>query len=91
MKSYKEGKCIQSYVYTDYGNFFVSTCYRKSSAMLSPNIWYFETFAWRLNEMNKRTDWVVEEGGGAGLIEALELHFEVCKQLLEKGEYKKEE
>ena len=57
-------KLIQSYLFTkEFGNFFVSTCHRMSSAMLDPTPWYYETFAWKLDKDNHRTDWVAGCGG----------------------------
>lgn len=43
-------KFLQSHVYGDYGSFFVSTCYRESSAAIESPPWYYETFAWRLDK-----------------------------------------
>ena len=85
-------KFIQSYLYTKkYGNFFISTCYRKSSAFLDPAPWYYETFAWRLDKNNHRTSWVVEFAGNNDKEWALQKHIEICEQLDLKGEYKYEE
>lgn len=81
---------LQSYVYSDHGNFFVSTCYRESSAMISP-AWYYETFAWRLDENKKRTDWIADNSGASYVEAAYDQHFEVCKQLYRKGEFKEVE
>ena len=80
-------KVIQSYLFTEFGEFFVSTCYRRSSAMLNTDSWYYETFAWRLNEANEQTDWVADNSGASYLKKGLEQHNEVCKQLQTTGEY----
>lgn len=71
-----------------YGNFFISTCYRRSSATLNPDGWYYETFAWKLNEKNERTDWVADNSGAITIEKAEKQHFEVCRQLRETGEFK---
>ena len=83
-------KFLQSYVYSEkYGEFFVSTCYRRSSARLNPDAWYYETFAWKL-EGEKRTEWVADNSGATYKRKAYEQHIEVCKQLDENGEFKEE-
>lgn len=90
-KHRQQEKFLQTYVYTDkYGDFFVSTCYRRSSARLNPDQWYFETFAWRL-ENKKRTEWVADNSGGIYEETAHKQHIEVCRQLQEKGKYKEVE
>ena len=82
-------KFLQSYLFTEkFGNFFVSTCYRQSSAMECG--WYYETYAWKLDKDNHRTDWVVELGGLDCKDIAFQDHIEVCRQLELKGEYKEE-
>ena len=70
-------KIIQSYVYTDFGNFFVSTIYRLSSAMVVS--WFYETFVWKLNNENEREPGILYEGEG------LNCHYEVCKHLIKDG------
>ncbi len=85
-------KFLQSYLYTkEFGNFFVSTCRRKSSSDRDPLGWYYETFAWKLDKDNHRTDWVAECGGLDSKDIAFSEHIEVCRQLELKGEYKEEE
>ena len=82
-------KFLQSYLYTkEFGNFFVSTCYRKSSADLDLFGWYYETFAWRLDKDNHRTDWVADNSGSISVSRAFEQHIEVCRQLELKGDFK---
>ena len=84
-------KFLQSYIYTEYGKFFVSTCYRKSSAMLDPEGWYYETFAWKLNNKNKREDWVADNSGAISPEQAIRQHVEVVNQLIEKGKFEEKE
>lgn len=80
-------KFLQSYLYTEkFGNFFVSTCYRRSSAMLNPDSWYYETFAWKLDG-EKRIDWVADNSGAIYEKGAYEQHIEVIKQLNLTGKY----
>ena len=81
-------KFLQSYLFTNYGNFFVSTIYRRSSAMLEVDSWYYETFAWRLDKNKHRTDWVADNSGAGTVPGAFDQHFEVCRQLELNGEYK---
>ena len=86
----KESKQVmRTDLFTKFGQFFVSTCYRRSSAMLNPDGWYYETFAWGV-ENNKRTRWIADNSGAYFLRKAIEQHSEVCKQLLLNGEYKEE-
>ncbi len=79
-------KLIQSYLFTDYGKFFVSTIHRESSAPLLG--WFYETFAWELDNDNKEKDWVADNSGATSIVGALDQHNKVCEQLLRKGEYK---
>ena len=87
MKKEKENKpLIQSYLYTEkFGNFFISTAYRKSS-MTDYESWYYETFAWKF-ENKKKTDWVVEYAGVDDEKYALKDHMEVIKQLNLTGKF----
>lgn len=82
-------KFLQSYLYTkEFGNFFVSTCYRQSSVMIDPPPWYYETYAWKLDKDRHRTDMVVEFAGTNDKEWAFQNHIEICRQLELKGEYK---
>jgi len=83
-------KFLQSYVYSKHGEFFVSTCYRRSSSRIMHDSWFYETFAWRL-EGEKRTEWVADNSGATWKEGAYKQHIEVCKQLEETGEYKEAE
>ena len=73
-----------------FGNFFISTCYRRSSAAANPDGWYYETFGWRLSEHNEKTDWVADNSGALSEKGAARQHDEVCRQLLETGEFKED-
>lgn len=84
-------KFLQSYVYGKHGNFFVSTGYRQSSAMTESPSWYYETFAWKLDENDKRTEWVADHSGAKYQDAAYKQHIEVVKQLHEKGEFREED
>ena len=92
MKRVRENKpLIQSYLFTEkFGNFFVSTAYRKSS-MTDYEVWYFETFAWKLDKDKHRTDWVVEYAGFDDEGYALKDHMEVIKQLNLTGKFNEED
>lgn len=83
----KEEKFLQSYLYTEYGNFFISTIHRESSAMVNNPPWYYETFAWRLNEKNERTDWIADNSGAHGQVGALKQHYAVIEQLTDTGKF----
>lgn len=88
MKERENEKFIQTYVYRDNGEtFFVSTGYRKSSATLRPDDWYYETFAWRLDDKGEGTDWVADNSGASYAKRAYAQHMEVVMQLQEKGVY----
>lgn len=80
-----DSKFLQSYVYSEHGKFFVSTCYRKSSAMTETPSWFYETFAWRIDDKGERTDWVADNSGSKSKIGAYAQHIEVVKQLHETG------
>lgn len=83
-------KFLQSYLFTsEYGNFFISTCYRRSSVLNDPS-WYYETFAWQLDKDRHRTDWVADNSGSISPGRAFKQHIEICRQLELKGEFKKE-
>jgi len=83
-------KFLQSYLYTKkFGNFFVSTCYRKSSAQLDPS-WYYETFAWKLDKDKRRTDWIADNSGAEYPGAAFEQHIEIIRQLELNGKFKGE-
>lgn len=85
-------KVLQSYVYSEKGKFFVSTIYRESSAMIEPPVpWFYETFAWTLDEHDKKKDWIADNSGASYIDKALDQHIEVCKQLYETGEFKDKE
>lgn len=86
MNEHTGKKFLQSYLYTKFGDFFISTAYRKSSAMLNPDGWYYETFAWKLIK-KKRTDWVADNSGAISENGAIKQHIEVIYQLQETGKY----
>ena len=80
-------KFIQSHVYSSkHGEFFISTCYRQSSAMLNPDNWYYETLAWKWVN-SARTDWVAANGGAITKTGAYKQHIEVCRQLEANGKH----
>ena len=88
MKQREQKKFTQTYVYRDNGDkFFVSTGYRQSSAELNPDGWYFETFAWELDDNNKRTKMIADNSGAILEERALGQHYEVVRQLHETGEF----
>jgi len=72
-------KFYQSYLYSQFGNFFISTACRQSSAIYGG--WYYETFAWRLNDKDERTDWVEDNSGAISKKGAIKQHLEVIEKL----------
>lgn len=78
---------IRTDLFTKFGQFFVSTCYRRSSAALNPDGWYYETFGWKVED-KKRTDWIADNSGASFLEGGIDQHNEVCKQLLLNGEWR---
>lgn len=81
-----EKKFLQSTVYTDFGNFFVSTIYRRSSAF--DGGWFYETFAWKLDVEGKREKSIVaDNSGGTFGRKAINQHMEVVHQLYETGKF----
>lgn len=77
-------KIMQTYVYHDYGeNFFVSTCYRKSTT--DHFDWFYETFAWKLQEAKELGEQVADVSGIKNEKLAIDRHFEVCRELYAKG------
>lgn len=85
-------KFLQSYLYTNYGKFFISTCYRKSSADRDPFGWYYETFAWKLDKKMNRSSRIIADNSGSSYVGgAFDQHIEVCRQLELNGEYKEDE
>ena len=78
----KSCKLIQSYVKEKY---FVSTAYRSSSAMVLPEMWYFETMVWDWNsETKQRGDWIIQEDSGTFESEAMDNHAKICRDLIIK-------
>lgn len=73
-----------TYVYTDKGNYLVSTIYRRSSAELNPEGWYYEIFGWELNEDNSKGKWIIEDSA-MYLEKAISVHNKYCSDLLVKS------
>jgi len=79
-------KFYQSYLYSQFGNFFISTACRQSSAIYGG--WYYETFAWKIDKDNKREDGIIADNSGALTEEgAIRQHNQVVEQLLLKGQF----
>ena len=75
----KEHKLIQSYVRERY---FVSTAFRKSSALTEAPIWYYETIVFTWNRKTRETEEIIlQEDSGYSSIVAIESHFKICKHL----------
>jgi len=74
-------KFLQSYVYTKKGNYFVSTIYRMSSAMMSPSPWYYETLGWTLKDKDEKDRLFIQEASNfpEG---AIKNHYEQCQKLI---------
>lgn len=74
-------KLIQSYVWHGDEMFFVSTIERDSSAIEAP-MRYLETMAWRINPQTRERKEQVAQAEGYGS------HFDVCRQLMQSGEFR---
>ena len=79
-------KFLQSYVYTEFGDFFVSTCFRESIIAIG----YYETFAWKM-ENGKRVKWVADNSGALVVEKAYQQHLEVIRQLQATGKFQERE
>ena len=92
MREGKNEKFLQSYLYTEeFGNFFISTIHRRSSARLAVPDYFYETYAWKLDKDKHRTDWMADNSGALIPEGAFNQHFEVCRQLELNGKYEEEE
>lgn len=82
MSERKEYQLICSYVKHKY---YVSTAYRKSSAVChSDDFWYFETMVWEWDDKTKKNgEWLEQRGGALTEERALEIHFEEVEKLLD--------
>ena len=87
MKEQLSEKYLQSYCYTKFGNFMVSTIHRRSSATLAPDMWYYETLAWNLLPNGDRDKIIADNSGAHFETQARVQHSQVVEQLYEKGEF----
>lgn len=77
---------LKTNVYSEYGEFFVSTIYRQSSAVAAPDMWYYETFGWKTDAEGERH--IIADNSGSPFVRgAIEQHMEVINQLMEKGKF----
>jgi hypothetical protein len=60
--------------------FFISTIHRRSSAMLAPDTWYYETLVWEWNYETKQRGAIVDQGYRDPMSRegALEEHAAIC-------------
>jgi len=63
------------------GNYFLSTGYRRSSAALNPDAWYYEMYCWELNDKNERGDIVYQDYANYQK-KAIKQHYLYIKKLL---------
>lgn len=84
----KPENTIQSYVFFLDEQFFVSTCYRQATT--DQMEWFYETFAWKLQEAKELGKQIADYSGAKTEKYALDRHFEVCRQLLDKGYFYEE-
>ncbi len=82
---------LKTELFTDFGRFFVSTIYRRSSDIYGG--WYYETFGWTFAEDSSDAKrHIIADNSGANYPEkALQQHTEVCRQLIKTGTFKLEE
>lgn len=78
-KRYKLTKLQQSYVNE---NWFVSTAYRVSSAMVESPPWYFETMVWEKVGDDFQGKLIYSEDSGRTQKIALRNHAEICRRLV---------
>lgn len=80
-------KFLQSYVYSEFGAFFVSTIYRQSSSTYGGM--FYETLAWKIDpKTNIREQKIIADNSGSSHQEgALHQHERVVADLLLKGEF----
>jgi hypothetical protein len=72
---------ICSYIKNKY---FISTVYRRCSAVLASDIWYFETIVWEWDsKTRKRGEMLEMEDSGISEIRAIESHLEICKKYIQ--------
>lgn len=75
-------RLIQSYVQDRY---FVSTAYRRSSASLNPDGWYYETLVWEWNpETKERGELLESHDSGLSRRRAMIEHAGHCQVLAER-------
>lgn len=85
----KNEKFLQTYVFSEHGNYYVSTARFSSSALAASDMMYYETMAWEQ----------VENGSGkcfaqiqtSSTKKARQNHMDVVTQLQETGDYKEPE
>lgn len=81
-KEYLDGKVMQTFLFTAYGNFYVSTAYREDYN-------YFETFGWKLDKDNQKIAGTLMDAtrGSSSRKVGIEQHYEVCNSLQKDGTY----
>jgi len=78
-----EHKLIQSYVFTSQ-DYFVSTAFRKSTAQAEVPLWYYETIVFWYNTEKKKVGSIESmHDSGSNPTEAMQIHFGICKELIE--------
>lgn len=76
-------KLIQSYVKD---KFFISTAYRRCSAVSAFELWYYETIVWEWNSKTRDVGKMLEtEDSGESEFGALDNHYEICTKYFEKS------
>lgn len=76
-----EHKLIQSFVADTY---MVSTAYRRSSASIIPELWYYETIVWEYNSKTKQRGKILEiHDSGINAKMAFRNHMTICETLLD--------
>lgn len=82
----KSEKFLQTYVFSEHGDYYVSTGHFSSGAALNPDAMYYETMAWEQNEKKPGKCFCQIHTNFPDT--ARENHMEVVKQLQETGDYK---
>ncbi len=73
-------------MYSDFGNFRVTTIYRQSSAM-GDDSWYYETFGWTLTPEYKLDKIIADNSGTRFPERAIKQHMAVVEALMQTGKF----
>jgi hypothetical protein len=81
---------MQTYCYTKFGDFLVSTIYRRSSAALNWESWYYETLCWKKDDDEWMGKLFADNSGASNDRGAIKQHNELVEQLYKNGKFNNE-